>query len=496
MPWHFVGRAAQIERICRALRERSPGPIVIVGEPGVGRTTVLSRALEHIEDDLDEVLRVEPAGDAPLAALRPHLGDDVADSGLPGEAVKAAARALSERAADRRLVVVLDDAHLFDHPSVLALRALCRQGNAVLLATCVTARELDGHSDPTDSLRYEPGIQTISLPPLNMDEVAAVLAGVVSGPVHPATAEALHVVTGGRPRLLHELVIRHRLGESMVRRSGMWRMGEAPYPLVRGVRGLEGTADVTDDADNARRLVEAARLAWRELAVDRADELCRMAMWHGAGERVAPVWANVLLLRGRIEECLRFFDSLPDSVVETSPDLALVKAMTLAFGLGRPQAVDEFLLRATSHSIDLRDRLLAYRAWILAISGQADSALAAVDGVDRSDRETAIFVHATRAAITLGSGHADEAVFHLRRALATAETCPSAPPWMAPFLTANLIDAMLIAGRIGEATTIANGFHGGEPGSGWDVAVTLSALLSGRRPRQGTQGATPEARIA
>jgi hypothetical protein len=460
----------------------------------MGRTAVLSRALEHIESDQDYVLRVTPAGDAPLAALRPHLADDVADMAVPGEAMRAAARALAAQCAGRRLVVALDDAHLFDHPTVLTLRTLCRQGDAVLLATCLAGAGPDGRPDATESLRYEPGMQTIALPPLNLDEVTAALMGVVKGPVHPATAAAVHAVSGGNPRLLHELVVRRRLGESMAPRDGVWRMSEAPYSLVRGPLGLEGGGPpATGDPGDAERLVDAARQAWRELAVDRADELCRMAAWQGVGQQLAAVWANVLLLRGRVRDCMRFLDSLPDSVVEVTPDLALVKAMTLAFGMGRPGAVDDFLLRATSHSIDLRDRLLAYRAWVLAMAGHVDKAIGAVDGVDRSDRETAVFVHATRGAITLGRGRADEAVFHLRRALATAEGCPTTPPWMPPFLTANLIDAMLIAGRITEATTIANNFHGGEPGSGWDVAVTLSTLVSGRRMRQ---SATQETRIA
>lgn len=448
---------------------------MITGESGVGRSAVLSRALEHVDAARDVIIHVQPAGQAPLAALRPHLSDLPIDAIVDTKfesAVPAAVRTLAEQANGRRLVVAMDDAHLADHASLLTLRTLCRQGDAVLLVTRPTVTEADRRLDPTDTLRYERGMQVLRLPPLTVDEVATLLTGVVRGPVHPATTEALHGATGGKPRLLYDLVMDGGLADSMVVRGGVWRLGEAPkaVPVDGNDRG-------------AARLVEAARLAWRELAVDRADELCRLAAWHGVADQVATEWANVLLLRGRAEEGMRFLDSLPADLVEEDPELTLVKVLTLAFGLGRTRTVADFLLRATSRTTGLRDRLLAYRAWILAVTGNVGKAAGALEGVVRSDRETAVFVHGTRAAIMLAMDHANEAVFHFRRALATAQSCPGIPPWMPPYLTASLIDAMMLAGRIKEATSIANGFHGGEPGSGWEIAVTLSTLAAGHRPR-------------
>jgi hypothetical protein len=137
----------------------------------------------------------------------------------------------------------------------------------------------------------------------------------------------------------------------------------------------------------------------------------------------------------------------------------------------------------TRRGTGLDDRLLAYRAWILAVTGNVAKAAEGMDRVTRSDRETAVFVHATRAGIMSALGRANEAVFHFRRALATAESCPAIPPWLPPYLTACLIDAMMLAGRLKEATAIAGGFHAGEPGSGWEVTVTLSALAAGNRPK-------------
>src|SRR6266545_4583813 len=184
MPWRFVGRAEQINRIRVALRDTAPGPIVITGESGMGRTAVLSRALDFVDGKRDSVIRVEPAGNQPFAALFPYLPDE-AIAGVPlGDAVPAAAHLLAERAGGRRLVVALDDAHLTDHASVLALRALHRWGDAVLLVTRPLGAEKDRRGDATGALRYEPGVQNVSLQPLTIDEVAALLTGVVRGHVN------------------------------------------------------------------------------------------------------------------------------------------------------------------------------------------------------------------------------------------------------------------------------------------------------------------------
>jgi hypothetical protein len=469
MPWRFVGRTQEIERIRAALRSDETGLIMITAEPGMGRTAILSRALEHVDSERDLVIRIEPASAEPLAALRSHLPADLPSGGALDGAVSAAARALAERAADRRLVVAVDDAHLADEASLLALRALSRQGAAVLLATRRAPAPEERRVDPTACLLYEQGMRMVALPPLSREEVAALLSCVVGGPVHPATTEALHAVTDGNPRQLHDLLMGRRLTDSMVLRDGVWRLGEP-----RRSAPPDGRLDIS-------RLVAAVRLAWRELAVDRVEELCRLALWHGAGTEVAAAWTNVLLLRCRAAEGLRFLDSLPDDVVEGSAELVLGKATMLAFGAGRVDAAGNFLLRATSRGTAARDRLLAYRAWMIAVTGRAAKAAEALHGVEKRDRETAAFVHATRAVIALTHGRGNDAVFHLRRALIAAETSPGLPPWMPPYLTACLIDALLLAGRIGDATTIAKGFHGGEPGSGWEIVVALSVLAAGRR---------------
>ncbi|NUR86912.1 MAG: hypothetical protein HOY71_22760 [Nonomuraea sp.] len=220
-------------------------------------------------------------------------------------------------------------------------------------------------------------------------------------------------------------------------------------------------------------LVEATWEAWRGRAFDRAYELCKATAWCGDQRRIAVPLAHLLLLRGQAADCDRFLDSLPPGTVESTPHLALARAINLACGLGRPAAAAEFLLGAAVR--ERSSRYLAYRAWITALTGLTT---ADTGRTDRDDPESALFAHAAQAMAALRE-RSDSAVFHLRRALAVLDGgLEAGPPWLAPHLTACLIDALLLAGRTGEATLLAAGFHAGEPASGWDVALAVSQLAA------------------
>jgi len=471
MTWTFVGRVEQLEILRRAMRRDSPGPVIITGEPGMGRSALLVRALEFTDPERDVVAWLEPAEKRPFAALRTGFSDP-----LPPAATSAdVARAITDSAEGRRVVMAVDDGHLMDLESLLVMRDLSRNGAALLLITCPPIAGACAGPDPTDSLWYEKGIQLLKLQPLSVGEVATVLAGVLGGPVALPTAEALHAATGGNPRDLEALAGRLELASRMVRRAGLWRLGPATADAGEPATANAGIAAAST------RVVDATWNAWQALATERADQLSRLALWQGLGEGIAPIWAMLLLLRGRAEEALAFVDSLPAESVAAAPRLALVRALTLAVGLGRVEDASDFLARAADHP-GHQQLALAHRTWILAVTGRADQATAALSAVSRDDMETATFVHAARGALTRIADHPAEAVFHFRRALATAESGSAGCPWVRPFLKASLIDSLLLSGRVQDAASVAQRFHAEARGSGWEFAVALDTLLRGAGP--------------
>jgi len=241
--------------------------------------------------------------------------------------------------------------------------------------------------------------------------------------------------------------------------------------------------------DGVPELITATMLAWQRLAVDRVDQLCKLALWCGADDQIASIWPLLLLLDGHPGEAMEFLDSLADGVLVAVPQLALLRAMTLAFGFGQVLAAAEYLLAVASRGVGVPGLQLAYRAWLLAVSGYAAEASAALAGISRGNRETALFVHSARAAVARLGGHASETVFHLRRAVAIAESCLDTCPWMWPYLKSCLGDALIFAGRASEANSAVASLNPGlpvgitapiaatEPESSRYVALSLCALI-------------------
>lgn len=454
------------------MRARSTGPIMITAEPGMGRTSMLTYAASHT-DGTDEVLRIRSHGasspPAPLAALRPFLPDD-----FTGGWTKAAAT-LAERAGEHHLVLLVDDAHLVDHDSLLAIRELHRSAGATLLLTKPTGNT--PKPDPTECLRYEPGIQTVTLPALNADDVSVLLKTELGDAVDETTCRAVHAATGGNPRLVQDLLELDGLAEQ----------------LLRGLPPSDPPATAQPGRQVRRRLLTALDTAWSELSLDHADSLCRLALAAGLRREIAVSWSHVLLLRGHSRQCLAFLDSLswnPDDL--DGCHLALSRAMVLSFGLGRRTEATDFLRDMAERDYGRRSRLLAYRSWISATTGgRPDPAESG------ADRETTVFGHAAQAAVTLTEPGSGGAVGHLRRAIIAAEYVQDDLPWISPYLRACLIDALLLTGRVREATTAATDFHAAQHRCGWDIAVGISALMRSNAPATGNPaGAVPTLRLA
>jgi DNA-binding CsgD family transcriptional regulator/tetratricopeptide (TPR) repeat protein len=249
---HLVGRASEMEAIDRALGELSGGrtaPLVIQGEPGIGKTrllaelnaratargcTVLAGSASELERDLpfwifvdaldEHVSRSDPRVVASLSgevrSELAHLMPSFSHEGPQGAPVlqderyraHRAVRELLERLASLRpLVLALDDVHWADAASVELLAALLRSPPDASVLVVMAARPRQGPdrlAAAFERAERQGGLARLELSGLPRDAAGELLGGEVAR----ERADALFEEAGGNPFYLQQLARSHGNG--------------------------------------------------------------------------------------------------------------------------------------------------------------------------------------------------------------------------------------------------------------------------------------------
>jgi DNA-binding CsgD family transcriptional regulator len=225
-----VGRARELAELHACLSAEPPGSVLVAGSAGIGKTTLLDAAAAVAADLGFAVRRTRGAAsesDLPFLGLLDLIGEQVNEfaADLPGplrralevvllraEPPEAGADALAANlavlevlqamAANRRLLLVLDDVQWLDPPTrgVLgfAIRRLAHRQLAVVAAVRGTI------DSSVASLVPEP-CAVVTVGPLAESEIAHVVALRTGRMPTPGRAATLHRLSGGNPYLAVEL---------------------------------------------------------------------------------------------------------------------------------------------------------------------------------------------------------------------------------------------------------------------------------------------------
>ncbi len=277
----LLGRDRELETIARATQQAAGGRggvLLVTGETGIGRSALLRAAVDQAAADGHLVaigrcaevpgapsyrpwtqLLQQLASDLDTAALRAALGADAAEVAVvaPGLAaripeIEPATRAddepdpfriqhavsamLGRLAADRPLVLAIDDVHVADLASVGVLERATTDAVGLRLLILLTAPSAGRSSTRGDDgalthLRALSGVQRLELTGLTRDEVAALFEAergrAPSGPLTAALAER----SGGNPLFVIEL-LRHLDAREVADDAVMEALEELP-PAVR-----------------------------------------------------------------------------------------------------------------------------------------------------------------------------------------------------------------------------------------------------------------------
>jgi class 3 adenylate cyclase/tetratricopeptide (TPR) repeat protein len=290
----FAGRIDQLDALITAWKEAAEGArraVLVSGEPGIGKTRLVTEAVRAAHDRGAVVLwgRCDEEGGAPYApfaeALRhyvavtppdrlraelgplggelirilPDLGARVSGLAEPMRADSDAERyrlfdsvadLLAEISVANPVVLVLDDLHWADKPSLVLLRHLLRSSTPMRLLVLATYRDTDldrTHplSDVLADLRRQPGVDRLDLQGLDEGEITNFLTSAAGHELDDPGLDlvrVLHTETEGNPFFVGE-VLRH-LAESgaIVAIDGRWTTATtiAEVGIPEGVREVVG----------------------------------------------------------------------------------------------------------------------------------------------------------------------------------------------------------------------------------------------------------------
>jgi DNA-binding NarL/FixJ family response regulator len=308
---HLVGRAEELgslDMLITRLDEDEPAALELAGEPGIGKSRLLSelatraRDLGHTVlagratelerglpfsvfvdalDDylmaldprrleaLDEGVRVELATVFP--SLETHA--DRRPAAMQEERYRSyrAVRQLLELVArPHPLVLVLDDVHWADSASIELLDTLLRRPPSapVLIALAVRPRQMDDRLSATVERAYRSGmLERIELGPLSVEEARELVGAIAGG----GESTPLYEETGGNPFYLEQLARTAGRRPGAPSHRGMSFDGVDVPPVVAAALGEElGLL-----SERTRRVLEGASVAGDpfepELAAAAAD---------------------------------------------------------------------------------------------------------------------------------------------------------------------------------------------------------------------------------
>ncbi len=301
----LLGREAELAAIDEVLASARAGrgrALFVTGEAGIGKSSVLAVARERAGDALvlDGAAWESPGAPpywpwiqvlrtAGLAELIEGTSRVSGDAGADPAAARFAlidsvARALVARASERELVIVLDDLHAADLPSLELLELLCRELPRTPIALCGAWREAELASRPDAARRLARvgrHAQIAPLRPLTADEVTRWVG---------ADGAVVHATSEGNPLFVEELMRARRSGGPA---RGIGSVLEDHLALVTpATRAVLSAASVL-----GRELDLALLPALVSLDDDAVAHSLREATEAGLGERRDACWVfrHVLL---------------------------------------------------------------------------------------------------------------------------------------------------------------------------------------------------------
>ena len=314
---------AVIEALLASARSGSGCGLLVEGPAGIGKTSLLAVArtraavsgmrvfhargselereypLGVVRQCLEPAIRREPDRDRLLSGAARLAGPILL--GVP-EALEATPVGIlhglywlvATLADEAPVLLVVDDAHWADEPSLRFLAYLVRRVESLSVAVVIGSRgeqeASEGSIAAMAEIRADPAMGRVEPPPLEVSGVERVLRDLDAGPVDEEFARACQHATGGNPFLLDELVRALRGGGVPLTAAGAARVTEVTPPTV--TRAVAAT--LARLGPSAAALARTAAVLGDGVALELAAELGEVPVAEAASVAAELVSSGVL----------------------------------------------------------------------------------------------------------------------------------------------------------------------------------------------------------
>jgi DNA-binding CsgD family transcriptional regulator len=221
----LIGRSREADTVRRWIL--SGASVAVEGPAGIGKTRLLQEVQSLLAGSrfhVESVAVTEASRSIPLGALARYLV-----GALPGAVgIAQVQEALVERAHGSPLVIVVDDAHLLDDHSAVAIHQLAASAQAAFL---ISVRVGAPMSSAVEALTSAGLSERLLLRPLDEISVTSLAEDILGGPVGSRLAKDLWVASRGNPMIV-ALLVESGIGRgAIVDDHGLW--------VARGTFGQE-----------------------------------------------------------------------------------------------------------------------------------------------------------------------------------------------------------------------------------------------------------------
>src|SRR6185312_6525817 len=217
--WPVVGRDVELRRSLAALSNGEIQGVALVGDSGVGKSTLarmLAKTVESAGRTVRFALGTQTGRAVPLGAFSRVVSLGAAHE--PAIMLAAAHNTLSQ---DKNLVVVVDDAQLLDPLSASLVNQLATGRSAKLI---VTIRSGDPVLDAVTALLKERLLLTVHIDPFTREQTEVLASAVLGGPVDSGSIDELFERSAGNLLLLRGFLTAGRESGTLVHTEQGWQL--------------------------------------------------------------------------------------------------------------------------------------------------------------------------------------------------------------------------------------------------------------------------------